>query len=69
MRKRPAVLTRRAENRRVGKSRAGPANRVSKVFTYLFMTVEMNGCAKGQAGFSGNYPATNTIQLASAPAP
>jgi hypothetical protein len=42
---------------------------VSKLFNYLSMTVEMKGCAKGQAGFSGNYPATNTIQLASAPAP
>jgi hypothetical protein len=33
------------------------------------MTVEMKDCAKGQPGFSGNYPATNTIQLAFAPAP
>jgi hypothetical protein len=33
------------------------------------MTVEMKGYAKGQTGFSGNYPATNTIQFASAPAP
>jgi hypothetical protein len=32
------------------------------------MTVEMKGYAKGQLGFSGNYSATNTIQLASAPA-
>ena len=33
------------------------------------MNVEMEAYAKGQAGCSGNYPATNTIQLASAPAP
>jgi hypothetical protein len=40
-----------------------------KLFSYLSMTVEMKGYAKGHAGFSGNYSATNAIQLASAPAP
>ena len=42
---------------------------MSKLLAYLSMTFEMKGCVKGQAGFSGNFPAGNTIQLVSAPAP
>jgi hypothetical protein len=36
---------------------------------HLSLEVEMKGYANGYAGWSGDYPATNTIQLTPAPAP